>query len=87
MEVEIALKLKAVLWRLDLVGFTLNVIKLFFVKLSINIAAAQALLDIEGLDAEQIARKAMNIAADLCVYTNHDHVVEVLESKIKDDLK
>ncbi len=47
-------------------------------------AAAQALLDVEGMSAEQIARKAMNIAADLCVYTNHDHMVEVLDSIEKD---
>ena len=32
------------------------------------------------MDAEAIAKKAMNIAADLCVYTNHDHMIEVLES-------
>ena len=49
----------------------------------IDEAAAQALLDVEGLSAEQIARKAMNIAADLCVYTNHEHMVEVLEVKDK----
>ena len=36
------------------------------------------------MSAEQIARKAMNIAADLCVYTNHDHMVEVLDSIEKD---
>ena len=36
------------------------------------------------MSAEQIARKAMNIAADLCVYTNHVHMVEVLESIEKD---
>ena len=47
-------------------------------------AAAQAVLDVEGMSAEQIARKAMNIAADLCVYTNHDHMVEVLDSIEKD---
>ena len=50
----------------------------------ICIAAAQALLDVDGMTAEQIARKAMNIAADLCVYTNHEHMVEVLESIEKD---
>ena len=38
----------------------------------------------DGMTAEQIARKAMNIAADLCVYTNHEHMVEVLESIEKD---
>jgi glucan phosphorylase len=42
------------------------------------------LLDVEGMDAEQIARKAMNIAADLCVYTNHTHIIEVLDSVKKD---
>ena len=52
-----------------------------------NAAAAQALLDVEGLSAEQIARKAMNIAADLCVYTNHEHMVEVLDSVVKDKTK
>lgn len=52
-----------------------------------TIAAATALLDVPGLDAEQIARKAMNIAADLCVYTNHEHMVEVLNYDISDKTK
>ena len=43
------------------------------------LAAARALLD-QPLDAEQIARKAMAIAADICVYTNTNVVVESLES-------
>ncbi len=30
------------------------------------------------MDAEAIARKAMNIAADICVYTNHNLVIEKL---------
>ncbi|DBA04985.1 TPA: hypothetical protein N0F65_006987 [Lagenidium giganteum] len=42
------------------------------------LAAARALID-QPLEAEEIARKAMNIAADICVYTNHNFVVEVLE--------
>jgi ATP-dependent HslUV protease subunit HslV len=42
------------------------------------LAAARALIDVEGLDAESIARKAMNIAADICVYTNHNLVIEKL---------
>ena len=42
------------------------------------LAAARALIDIEGLDAEAIARKAMGIAADICVYTNHNLVIEKL---------
>ncbi len=44
------------------------------------LAAARALLD-SDLDAETIARKAMAIAADICVYTNDAVVVESLESK------
>ena len=42
------------------------------------LSAARALIDVDGLDAEAIARKAMNIAADICVYTNHNLVIEKL---------
>jgi len=41
------------------------------------LAAARALLD-QPLDAEAIARKAMGIAADICVYTNRNLVIESL---------
>lgn len=44
------------------------------------LAAARALLD-QPLDAELIARQAMGIAADICVYTNRNLIVESLESK------
>jgi len=40
------------------------------------LSAARALIDIDGMDAEAIARKSMGIAADICVYTNHNLVVE-----------
>jgi ATP-dependent HslUV protease subunit HslV len=43
------------------------------------LAAARALLDTEQ-GAEAIARKAMQIAADICVYTNHNVVVETLDA-------
>lgn len=43
------------------------------------LAAARALLDTD-LDAEAIARKAMAIAAEICVYTNTNFVVETLAS-------
>jgi ATP-dependent HslUV protease subunit HslV len=43
------------------------------------LAAARALLDTE-LAAEAIARKAMGIAADICVYTNRNLVIEALDS-------
>ena len=45
------------------------------------LSAARALIDIEGLGAEQIARRALGIAADICVYTNRKLTVEVIESK------
>lgn len=45
------------------------------------LAAARALID-QDLDAEAIARKAMAIAADICVYTNGNLTVEVLESTV-----
>jgi ATP-dependent HslUV protease subunit HslV len=41
------------------------------------LAAARALAD-SGLDAEAIARKAMAIAAEICVYTNNNLTVESL---------
>ncbi len=42
------------------------------------LAAARALVDRDDMDAEAIARKAMAIAADICVYTNNNVVVESL---------
>lgn len=41
------------------------------------LAAARALIDTD-IDAEAIARKAMQIAADICVYTNTNILVESL---------
>ena len=41
------------------------------------LAAARALMD-SGLSAEEIVRKAMGIAAEICVYTNNSLVVESL---------
>jgi ATP-dependent HslUV protease subunit HslV len=31
-------------------------------------------------DAEEIARKAMQIASDICVYTNNNFVIETLDA-------
>ncbi len=45
---------------------------------SFALAAARALADIDGLDAEAIARKAMGIAAGICIYTNDNIVIESL---------
>ncbi len=44
------------------------------------LAAARALYDTKTT-AEDIARKSMDIAADICVYTNHNLVVETLDEK------
>jgi ATP-dependent HslUV protease subunit HslV len=45
------------------------------------LSAARALIDIDSLDAEMIARKSMAVAAGICVYTNNNILVESLESK------
>src|ERR1700730_6770811 len=43
------------------------------------LAAARALLD-GPLDAEAIVRKAMDIAADICIYTNRNVTIETLKA-------
>jgi ATP-dependent HslUV protease, peptidase subunit HslV len=43
------------------------------------LAAARALVDTE-MDAESIVRKAMAIAADICVYTNRSVTIEALNT-------
>jgi ATP-dependent HslUV protease subunit HslV len=42
------------------------------------LAAARALMTVQELDAETVARRAMKIAAEICVYTNQNIVVETL---------
>lgn len=41
-------------------------------------AAARALLDTSDLDAEEIVRRSLNIAGDICIYTNHNLTLESL---------
>ncbi|TIL95600.1 MAG: ATP-dependent protease subunit HslV [Mesorhizobium sp.] len=43
------------------------------------LAAARALMDTDK-DAEEIARKAMQIASEICVYTNNNFVIEILDA-------
>jgi ATP-dependent HslUV protease subunit HslV len=43
-------------------------------------SAARALIDNSELDAREIVEKSLNIAADICVYTNHNLTIEVLDS-------
>ena len=42
-------------------------------------AAARALLENTSLSAEEIVRKGLNIAGDICIYTNHHLTIETLE--------
>lgn len=42
------------------------------------LSAARALMDVDGLDAKEVARRAMKIAGDICVYTNHSVRIETL---------
>jgi ATP-dependent HslUV protease subunit HslV len=42
-------------------------------------AAARALLDNTELDARTIVEKGLGIAADICIYTNHNRTIEQLE--------
>jgi ATP-dependent HslUV protease subunit HslV len=45
---------------------------------SFALAAARAMLDRDDLDAEVIARRALEIAADICVFTNRNILIESL---------
>jgi ATP-dependent HslUV protease subunit HslV len=42
-------------------------------------SAARALLENTALGARDIVDKALAIAADVCIYTNHQRSIEVLE--------
>lgn len=42
-------------------------------------AAARALLDHTQLPPQDVVKQALTIAADLCIYTNQNHVIETLD--------
>ena len=42
-------------------------------------AAARALFDHTDYDAHQVVEKGLEIAADICVFTNHNRVIETLD--------
>ncbi|KAK5576144.1 hypothetical protein RB653_007285 [Dictyostelium firmibasis] len=44
------------------------------------LSAARALLTVPDLDPEEIARRSMKIAADICIYTNHNFILEVIDN-------
>jgi ATP-dependent HslUV protease subunit HslV len=43
------------------------------------LAAARALIDVDGFDAETIVRRSMAVAAGICVYTNENVTLESLD--------
>ncbi|MBV9201095.1 MAG: HslU--HslV peptidase proteolytic subunit, partial [Alphaproteobacteria bacterium] len=44
------------------------------------LAAARALIGIDDIDAAEVARRAMAIAAGICIYTNDKVTIETLET-------
>ncbi|MDN5874718.1 MAG: ATP-dependent protease subunit HslV [Sinobacteraceae bacterium] len=46
---------------------------------SFALAAARALVDTSELGAREITEKALHIAADICIYTNHNLTIETLD--------
>lgn len=47
---------------------------------SFALSAARALVENTGLSAREIVEKALHIAADVCIYTNHNLTLETIES-------
>jgi len=45
------------------------------------LSAARALMTVDGIGAEEIARRSMKIAADICVYTNGNFILETLDQE------
>jgi ATP-dependent HslUV protease subunit HslV len=43
------------------------------------LAAARALVTVDGVSADEVCRRAMRIAGDICVYTNGNIVLETLD--------
>lgn len=48
---------------------------------SYALSAARALAEHTTMDAEAVAREALKIAGDLCIYTNQNITVEVIKAK------
>jgi len=43
-------------------------------------SAALALLHSTDLSANEIVEKSLSIAADICIYTNHEHTIEIIST-------
>ena len=46
---------------------------------NVTLAAARALMSVEDMSAEEVAQKAMDVASDMCVYTNKNFLSYTLE--------
>ena len=44
-------------------------------------SAAMALMAETDLGAEAIVKRALTIAGDICIYTNHNHIIETMETQ------
>lgn len=44
-------------------------------------SAGKALMDNTNLSAKEIVEKSLTIAGDICVYTNHNHTIEELDTE------
>ena len=44
------------------------------------LAAARALFDNTDLSAEEIVKKSLDIACNICVFTNENHIIETIEN-------
>ena len=44
-------------------------------------------MEVDHLTAEQIVTRSMKIAGDLCIYTNHHTVLEVIEKTSEETFK
>lgn len=40
-------------------------------------------MSVEDMDAEEVAAKAMNVASDMCVYTNKEFLTFTIDDKGK----
>jgi ATP-dependent HslUV protease subunit HslV len=47
------------------------------------VAAARALMSVDDMTAEEVAKKAMKIAASMCVHTNEEFLTYTMEDKGK----
>lgn len=47
-------------------------------------SAARALIENTDLSAREIVEKSLNIAADICIYTNHNLRIEELDAEIQE---